>query len=114
MTELKKIIKNRIIQNGPLSLSEYMTLSLYHNKFGYYKNKIPIGLTRDFITSPEVSQTFGELLGLWLVSIWEKVKVNNNTIIADLGPGLGTLMSDAMRAIRTTNKGLFNKIGKPY
>ena len=67
MTEIEKIIKRNIRSYGTISIEEYMTLALYHPKYGYYSKKNIIGKHGDFITSPEISQVFGELIASWLV-----------------------------------------------
>ncbi len=80
MSSLSKLIKNSIKTSGPITLSQYMTLSLYHPKFGYYINNNPLGKKGDFITSPEISQTFGELIGLWFTDIWKENSRKKNVI----------------------------------
>lgn len=66
---LLDIIKNKISQNGPITVEEYMQLCLYHSEYGYYMTKDPIGANGDFITSPEISQLFGEMLGVFVGQI---------------------------------------------
>tara|TARA_B100000029_G_C17499309_1_gene932110 strand:+ start:331 stop:1395 length:1065 start_codon:yes stop_codon:yes gene_type:complete len=95
-------IKKHILQSGPISVAEYMTLSLNHPKFGYYMTKQPFGNKGDFTTSPEISQMFGELIGLWWLDYFIKCtqyKDNSDIILCDIGAGTGTLISDAVRAI---------------
>lgn len=87
-----------IEQQGPISLATYMALALAHPKLGYYMTRDPLGAAGDFITSPEISQMFGELLGLWCLDMWEKLGRPDPFILAELGPGRGTLMADALRA----------------
>ncbi|MDX2112466.1 MAG: SAM-dependent methyltransferase [Alphaproteobacteria bacterium] len=96
---LLDIIKDRIAENGPIPVSEYMSLCLAHPEHGYYMKRDPLGKDGDFITSPEISQIFGELLGLWLASQWEKQGKPNATLL-EMGPGRGTLMNDALRATK--------------
>ncbi len=105
MNKIQSIIINKIKKNGPISLSEFMTLSLYHKDYGYYISGKPIGAKADFITSPEISQVFGELIGIWLCDVWQKMSHKKDNIIVELGPGNGTLISDALRAIKTISNG---------
>jgi SAM-dependent MidA family methyltransferase len=99
MNELLTIIKERIDENGPIPVSEYMSLCLAHPEHGYYMKRDPLGKDGDFITSPEISQVFGELLGLWIANQWEKQGRPKATLL-EMGPGRGTLMVDALRATR--------------
>ncbi|PCJ72045.1 MAG: methyltransferase [Rhodobiaceae bacterium] len=75
-----------------------MELALAHPKLGYYTTRDPLGAGGDFTTSPEISQMFGELLGLWCVDMWEKLGRPDPFVFAEIGPGRGTLMADALRA----------------
>jgi NADH dehydrogenase [ubiquinone] 1 alpha subcomplex assembly factor 7 len=94
--ELKTKISNKIKVNGPMTIESYMECCLYDSEYGYYINSNPIGLSGDFITAPEISQMFGEIIGLWVFDSWKKFN-NNNISIIELGPGKGTLMSDILR-----------------
>ncbi|MBR1218650.1 SAM-dependent methyltransferase [Bradyrhizobium sp. U87765 SZCCT0131] len=78
----------------------YMELCLSHREYGYYIARDPLGREGDFITAPEVSQMFGELLGLWAASVWKAMGAPGTVRLIELGPGRGTLMMDALRAIR--------------
>src|SRR5215831_7716467 len=78
----------------------YMELCLMHPEHGYYVSRDPIGREGDFTTSPEVSQMFGELLGLWAASIWKGMGSPSLLRLVELGPGRGTMMADALRALR--------------
>jgi NADH dehydrogenase [ubiquinone] 1 alpha subcomplex assembly factor 7 len=100
VNELERLLARRIRATGPLSISEYMAEALHHPRFGYYARHDPIGSAGDFITAPEVSQIFGELLGLWCADAWERLGRPDPVILAELGPGRGTLMADALRALR--------------
>lgn len=100
MTQLFDIIKSKIITEGPIRVSEYMADALCHIQHGYYRKGQPIGLQGDFITAPEISQIFGELLGLWSVRCWQQIKSPEKFNLVELGPGRGTLISDILRASR--------------
>jgi NADH dehydrogenase [ubiquinone] 1 alpha subcomplex assembly factor 7 len=100
MNGLEEIIREMIAQDGPISLEIYMALALSHPALGYYRKKMPIGLDGDFITAPEISQMFGELIGLWCVEVWRMMGAPKMFHLVELGPGRGTLMADALRAVR--------------
>ena len=97
-------IKALIKQNGAISLSELMTMALYDIDDGYYMTKIPFGKHGDFTTSPEISQMFGEILGLWCSVVWQQLGCPSELILAELGPGRAGLASDALRAIKKIPK----------
>src|ERR1700750_1347129 len=78
----------------------YMELCLMHPRYGYYVSRDPLGREGDFTTAPEVSQMFGELLGLWTASVWKAIDSPPTLRLVELGPGRGTMMSDALRALR--------------
>lgn len=86
--------------NGPMSIAEYMQLCLHDRQHGYYATRP--GLGRDFITAPEISQIFGELLGLWAAQEWINMGRPDPFHLCEIGPGRGTLMTDALRATRNT------------
>ncbi len=98
MTALKSILLRQITAQGPISVAEYMTLCLLHPKYGYYPSRDPFGTGGDFITAPEVSQMFGELLGLFMAQVWLEQGSPAPFTLAELGPGRGTLMADMLRA----------------
>ncbi len=83
---------------GPISIARYMAEAMGHPKFGYYMNRDPLGQSGDFITAPEVSQMFGELIGLWCATVWRSMGEPSSVALTELGPGRGTLMADALRA----------------
>lgn len=83
-----------------MPVSEYMALVLGHPEYGYYITRDPFGLAGDFITAPEISQMFGELIGLWCVEYWRLLGRPVPVSLIELGPGRGTLMADALRAAR--------------
>ncbi|HTQ83997.1 MAG TPA: SAM-dependent methyltransferase [Pseudolabrys sp.] len=97
-TPLEAEIRRRIIAAGPMPVSEYMALCLSHPQHGYYTTTDPLGQRGDFITAPEVSQMFGELIGLWMASVWQQMGAPEHVRIIELGPGRGTLLKDALRA----------------
>ncbi len=98
MNALKEIILRLIRNDGPITLAQYMNLVLQHPSHGYYATRDPLG--RDFITAPEVSQIFGELIGLFLVQAWEDRGSPKAFHLVELGPGRGTLMADIFRAAK--------------
>jgi NADH dehydrogenase [ubiquinone] 1 alpha subcomplex assembly factor 7 len=95
-SEIKKLIKS----SGPMPVWRYMELCLMHPQHGYYLSRDPLGREGDFTTAPEVSQMFGELLGLWAASVWKAIGSPPVLRLTELGPGRGTMMADAMRAMR--------------
>ena len=98
MTSLKENIIHQIETQGPLTVAEYMDFCLTDPAQGYYTTRDPLGMEGDFITAPEISQMFGELLGLWMADRWQQMGAPASVIVAELGPGRGTLMADALRA----------------
>lgn len=100
MSPLETLLREMIAENGPLSLETYMALALNHPAHGYYVSKMPLGRSGDFITAPEISQMFGELIGLWSVAVWCAMGEPRPVRLIELGPGRGTLMADALRAAR--------------
>jgi len=97
---LEAEIRRRIAVAGPMPVSEYMALCLGHPEHGYYMTRDPLGARGDFITAPEVSQMFGELIGLWVAAVWTQMGSPENVRLIELGPGRGTLMKDALRAMQ--------------
>ena len=73
---------------------------LTHPQYGYYITRDPIGAGGDFVTAPEISQMFGELIGLWMAAVWQQMGSPENVRVVELGPGRGTLMIDALRAAK--------------
>jgi SAM-dependent MidA family methyltransferase len=100
MNPLEKLIREMIAENGPMSLETYMTLALAHPVHGYYSSKMPLGESGDFITAPEISQMFGELIGLWCVAVWRAMDEPRPVLLVELGPGRGSLIADVLRAAR--------------
>jgi SAM-dependent MidA family methyltransferase len=102
MTPLGDLLLRRIAMTGPMSVAEYMTECLLHPQHGYYTTRDPLGAGGDFTTAPEISQMFGEILGLALAQAWIDRGRPRPLVLAELGPGRGTLMSDILRATATT------------
>jgi NADH dehydrogenase [ubiquinone] 1 alpha subcomplex assembly factor 7 len=100
-TLLDTEIRARIAREGPIPVSEFMTMCLYDPRHGYYNSRPAFGVAGDFITAPEISQMFGELIGLWTASVWRLLGQPDPLIVIELGPGRGTMMADALRALRT-------------
>ena len=100
ISPLEAELKSLIQKSGPMPVWRYMELCLSHPKHGYYVSRDPLGREGDFITSPEVSQMFGELVGLWAAAAWNAMGTPMQVNLIELGPGNGTMMSDALRAIR--------------
>ena len=100
MSALGDEIKAMIGQGGPITLERFIELALGHREFGYYMKQDPFGAAGDFTTAPEISQMFGELIGLWTAEIWLAMGSPDPLRLIELGPGRGTLMSDALRAAR--------------
>ncbi len=91
-------LARRILLDGPLSVAAFMAEALGHPRFGYYMRQDPFGVSGDFTTAPEISQMFGELVGLWCVDTWARLGGPAPFHLVELGPGRGTLMQDALRA----------------
>lgn len=100
MTPLDQLIRAEIRAQGPIDIAHFMALALGHPAHGYYATRDPFGRAGDFITAPEISQMFGELLGLWAVAVWQGLGRPDPVHLVELGPGRGTLMADALRAAR--------------
>ena len=99
-TPLTAILARRIAASGPITLADYMSECLLHPAHGYYATREPFGARGDFITAPEISQMFGELMGLALAQSWLDQGAPARFTLAEIGPGRGTLMADILRATR--------------
>ena len=97
---LKKRLEALIAAEGPITVEAYMTLCLHDPQDGYYATRPSLGADGDFITAPLVSQMFGELIGLWCAQVWRGLGTPTPFRFVEVGPGDGTLMSDALRALR--------------
>ncbi|HET6157146.1 MAG TPA: SAM-dependent methyltransferase, partial [Dongiaceae bacterium] len=89
------LLKRRIAASGPVTVAEFMRIALADEGAGYYATRDPFGAAGDFMTAPEISQMFGELIGLWCVDAWERAGAPDPFLLVELGPGRGTLMADA-------------------
>jgi NADH dehydrogenase [ubiquinone] 1 alpha subcomplex assembly factor 7 len=101
MTKLHDLITARIATTGPITLADYIADALMHPKYGYYASRDPLGAAGDFTTAPEISQMFGELIGLSLAQAWIDQGQPRAVALVELGPGRGTLMADILRATAT-------------
>src|SRR5690606_35814363 len=99
-TPLALKLKERIRREGPLSVADYMRACLDDPEYGYYRRQPAIGAGGDFTTAPEISQTFGELIGIWAAVAWRAMGAPPRADLVELGAGRGTMMSDALRAAR--------------
>ncbi len=98
MTALFHTLRRLIEETGPLTVAQYMDWALNHPDQGYYQRHDPLGAAGDFVTAPEISQMFGELIGLWCAATWEQMGRPDPVLLVEFGPGRGTLMADALRA----------------
>ena len=98
MNDLERLICARIAAEGALSIATYMDMALQHPDYGYYRVRDPLGRQGDFVTAPEISQMFGEMIGLWCADAWQKMGAPSSFTLLEMGPGRGTLMQDALRA----------------
>lgn len=99
-TPLDKIIREIIATDGPMPVDRYFALVLGHPQHGYYMAQQPFGLEGDFITAPEASQMFGELIGVWFASIYQSLGSPKLINLVEVGPGQGVLMADMLRAAK--------------
>ena len=97
---LEAEVRRRIESAGSLSVARFMELCLTHPEHGYYSTRAPIGAGGDFTTAPEISQMFGELLGVWAAAAWRAIGSPENFRLVELGPGRGTMMLDLLRAAK--------------
>jgi SAM-dependent MidA family methyltransferase len=99
-TPLARKLATRIARDGPIGVDAYMQACLHDPEHGYYRRRPAIGRAGDFVTAPEISQVFGELVGLWCAVVWQQMGSPQAVRLVELGPGRGTLMRDALRAAR--------------
>jgi NADH dehydrogenase [ubiquinone] 1 alpha subcomplex assembly factor 7 len=100
LTPLAEEMMAMIRAHGPMGVDQFMALALGHPRHGYYMTKNPFGVKGDFVTAPEISQMFGELLGLFAALVWQMAGSPGRIALVELGPGRGTLMQDALRAAK--------------
>ena len=105
MTRLQARIAELIAGTGPIPVSEYMATCLFDPQDGYYTTREPFGAEGDFVTAPEISQMFGELVAVWLYQAWQALGRPNPVTLAEIGPGRGTLMKDMLRALMRLDPG---------
>src|ERR671919_1627239 len=98
LSALEAAMIEEIRRAGPISTARFMALALAHPTLGYYARHDPLGAAGDFVTAPEISQVFGELVGLWLARAWSDLGRPDPCLLVELGPGRGTLMADLLRA----------------
>jgi SAM-dependent MidA family methyltransferase len=98
-TALGEKIKTIIRANGPISVTDFFSLCLADPQYGYYRTREPFGRAGDFVTAPEISQIFGEMIGIFIVHAWHRHGAPANARLVEIGPGRGTMMSDMLRVI---------------
>jgi NADH dehydrogenase [ubiquinone] 1 alpha subcomplex assembly factor 7 len=103
-TPLALKIKSQLRERGSISLCQYMDSCLLDPEHGYYTTRAGIGAAGDFITAPEISQIFGELIGLWCATVWQQMGEPSKITLIELGPGRGTMLKDIVRAARVVPK----------
>ncbi|MBK5961431.1 hypothetical protein CCR97_24970 [Rhodoplanes elegans] len=97
---LADLLRRTIAEAGPLPLTDWMALCLGHPEHGYYATRDPLGRAGDFVTAPEISQMFGEVLGVWAAAVWQQMGAPSPVRLVEFGPGRGTMMADMLRAAR--------------
>jgi NADH dehydrogenase [ubiquinone] 1 alpha subcomplex assembly factor 7 len=98
LSALKDVLAAEIAAHGPLPVARFMELALGHPEHGYYRRRDPLGRAGDFVTAPEISQAFGEIIGLWLAQAWSDLRRPAPVALVELGPGRGSLLADLRRA----------------
>ncbi|CAN7393758.1 class I SAM-dependent methyltransferase [Rhizobium sp. LjRoot258] len=106
-TALGEKIKAIIQANGPISVTDFFSLCLADPEHGYYRTREPFGRSGDFVTAPEVSQLFGEMIGVFIVHAWQRHGTPGGVRLVEIGPGRGTMMSDMLRVISRIAPPLF-------
>jgi len=98
--QMQARIATQIRSQGAVTIADFMRLALTARELGYYASRDPLGRDGDFITAPEISQMFGEMIGLWCIDTWHRLGMPGRINLVELGPGRGTLMADALRAAK--------------
>jgi len=106
-TPLARVIQAHIKAHGPLPVADFFRRCLQDHAHGYYRHREAIGATGDFVTAPEISQCFGEILGAWVAVVWQQMGSPTDFNVVEVGPGRGTMMRDAVRTMRLV-KGLLD------
>jgi NADH dehydrogenase [ubiquinone] 1 alpha subcomplex assembly factor 7 len=101
LSDLEAVLAEMIRRDGPLPVGRFMDVALNHPTCGYYRKRDPLGAQGDFVTAPELSQAFGEVIGAWLAQAWRDLGSPAPFRLVELGPGRGTLLADAVRATRS-------------
>ncbi|MBB3655202.1 SAM-dependent MidA family methyltransferase [Rhizobium sp. BK650] len=109
-TPLGEKIKTIIQANGPISVTDYFSLCLADPEHGYYRTREPFGRSGDFVTAPEVSQLFGEMIGVFVVHAWQRHGTPAGVRLVEIGPGRGTMMADMLRVISRIAPPLFDNM----
>jgi NADH dehydrogenase [ubiquinone] 1 alpha subcomplex assembly factor 7 len=97
---LAELLRQRIAEHGPISVAEWMQLCLYHPQHGYYRQQQPFGAEGGFITAPELTPLFGEMLAVWVAHTWEQLGQPRQWQLIEAGPGRGVLMQDIWRSLQ--------------
>lgn len=103
MNPLEAFLTRQIALHGPMDVGQFMQIALTHPQHGYYMSRDPLGRGGDFTTAPEISQIFGEMIGIWAADVWQKIGSPHEFILAECGPGRGTLMADMLRATKNVS-----------
>jgi len=109
MTALKDRLRRLIDATGPITVADYMSACLFDPEAGYYTTREPFGAEGDFTTAPEISQMFGELVAVWAYSAWAAAGRPMPMLLAEIGPGRGTLMADMLRTLDRLDPGFVTR-----